>query len=150
MRMVKKQQIDLLCIQETKKEQIEKTMCQALWRDPDVSWEMQPASNTTGGLLCLWSEKAFKMERKVSGRGFILLEGVWIQEAQKVHILNIYSPCDITNKRLLWDSIRQLKNLSHGGLWCILGDFNNIRNPSERLGVCQRGVIDKNVSEFND
>ena len=116
MRMVKKQQIDLLCIQETKKEQIKKTMCQALWRDPDVSWEMQPASNTTGGLLCLWSEKAFKMERKVSGRGFILLEGVWIQEAQKVHILNIYSPCDITNKRLLWDSIRQLKNLSHRGL----------------------------------
>ena len=134
--MVKKQQIDLLCIQETKKEQIEKTMCQALWRDPDVSWEMQPASNTTGGLLCLWSEKVFKMERKVSGRGFILLQGVWKQGAQKVHIVNIYSPCDIHNKRVLWDSIRQLKNLSPGGLWCILGDFNNIRSPSERLGVC--------------
>lgn len=115
-RMIKKHQIDLLCIQKIKKEQIEKAICQALWGDPEVSWEMYLASNTAGGLLCLWSEKAFKMERRVSGRGFILLEGVWIQEAQKVHILNIYSPCDITNKRLLWDSIRQLKNLSHRGL----------------------------------
>ena len=39
-RMVKKEQIDLLCIQETKKEQIEKTTCQALWGDPEVKWEM--------------------------------------------------------------------------------------------------------------
>lgn len=115
-RMIKKHQIDLLCIQKIKKEQIEKEICQGLWGDPKVSWEMYLASNTAGGLLCLWSEKTFKMERRVSGRGFILLEGVWIQEAQKVHILNIYSPCDITNKRLLWDSIRQLKNLSHRGL----------------------------------
>ena len=64
-RMIKKHQIDLLCIQKIKKEQIEKAICQALWGDPEVSWEMYLASNTAGGLLCLWSEKAFKMERRV-------------------------------------------------------------------------------------
>ena len=36
-RMVKKKNIDLLCIQETKKEQVDKTMCQALWGDLEVS-----------------------------------------------------------------------------------------------------------------
>ena len=56
--MIKKHQIDLLCIQKIKKEQIEKAICQALWGDPEVSWEMYLASNTAGGLLCLWSEKA--------------------------------------------------------------------------------------------
>ena len=39
-RLVKKHQEDMLCIQETKKEQIDKTMCQALWGDPKVSWEL--------------------------------------------------------------------------------------------------------------
>ena len=32
-RMVKKEHIDMICIQETKKEVIEKSMCQALWGD---------------------------------------------------------------------------------------------------------------------
>ena len=47
-RLVKKHQLDMLCIQETKKEQIDKTMCQALWGDSEVSWDIQPATNTTG------------------------------------------------------------------------------------------------------
>ena len=33
-RVVMKEHIDMLCIQEIKKEKIEKTMCQALWGGP--------------------------------------------------------------------------------------------------------------------
>ena len=146
-RMVKKEHIDMICIQETKKEIIEKSMCQALWGDLEVSWEVQPASNTAGGILCIWSEKTFKLERKVIGSGFILLVGQWLKEAQQVQIISIYSPCDTQNKRTLWDNVKQLKNLNPGGLWCILGDFNNnIRNPSERLDACQRGGWGKATS----
>lgn len=39
-RMVKKHRIDMLCLQETKKEQIDNTMCQTLWGDAEVRWEM--------------------------------------------------------------------------------------------------------------
>ena len=53
-RMVKKQQVDMICIQETKKESIEKSMCQALWGEQEVNWEAQPASNIAGGILCIW------------------------------------------------------------------------------------------------
>ena len=64
-RLVRKHKVDLLCLQETKKQQIDSTMCQSLWGDSDVSWEIQPASNTAGGLLCLWSDKSFKVDRRV-------------------------------------------------------------------------------------
>ena len=71
-RMVKKEHIDMICIQETKKEIIEKSMCQALWGDLEVSWEVQPASNTAGGILCIWRKKKeskFEMEKeKLAGR----------------------------------------------------------------------------------
>ena len=53
-RMVRKEKIDLLCIQETKTENIDKSVCQALWGDSEVGWELQPAANIAGGLLCLW------------------------------------------------------------------------------------------------
>ncbi|KAL5179275.1 hypothetical protein HKD37_01G000613 [Glycine soja] len=85
-RLVRKHKVDILCIQETKKEQIDKPTCQALWGDMDVVWEFQPAVNTAGGLLCIWNEQVFKVERRVKGTGYILLEGVWTHENQRIFI----------------------------------------------------------------
>ena len=31
-----------------------------------------------------------------------------------------------------------------------MGDFNSVRNPSERVGLSQRGVDDRLIREFND
>ncbi|KAL5157811.1 C2 and GRAM domain-containing protein [Glycine soja] len=139
-RLVRKHKVDILCIQETKKKQIDKPMCQALWGDMDVVWEFQPAVNTAGGLLCIWNEQTFKVERRVKGTGYILLEGVWTQKNQRLFIVNIYSPCDSQNKRELWESLMQLRQQIPEGMWCFLGDFNSIRHPSERQGVSHRGV----------
>ena len=58
-RLVNKQHVDMLCIQETKKELIDRDICHALWGDPDVQWADQPATHTAGGILCLWSDKVF-------------------------------------------------------------------------------------------
>jgi len=149
-RLVTKYQVDLLCIQETKREQIDRGVCQALWGDTDLNWETQPASNIAGGLLCIWNDKVFKVERRVNGRGLILLEGVWHQDMQKMFIVNVYAPCDIDGKRALWDSIRQLKNPQNEGLWCVLGDFNSIRHPSERVSLSQRKGDLNSITEFNE
>lgn len=107
----------MIYIQETKKEIIDKTMCQAVWGDPEVAWEMQPTVNSAGGILCLWCEKKVKLERKVSGNGFMWLSGQWIKEAVQVNIVSIYSPCDIQNKKILWEAIKQLKSAIYGGLY---------------------------------
>lgn len=100
-RLIVKEKADMICIQETKKEIIEKTACQALWGDPMVSREVLPAANSAGGILCMWSDEKFKLESKVSGNGFIRLTGQWAKEAVQIHIVVVYSPCDIQNKRIL-------------------------------------------------
>ena len=41
-RLVKKESATMICIQETKKETIEKSMCQALWGDPEVDMARKP------------------------------------------------------------------------------------------------------------
>ena len=63
-RMVQKERVDMLCIQETKKEQLDKFVCHALWEDIEVKWEVQPAINRAGGLLCLLNENSFRLDRK--------------------------------------------------------------------------------------
>ncbi|KAL5166688.1 hypothetical protein HKD37_18G051603 [Glycine soja] len=137
-------------IKETKKKTIDKSLCQALWGSAEVMWEMQPANNSAGGILCMWNETIFKLQNKVIGNGFIFLEGECIREAQKVCIVTIYSPCDIHNKRILWDTLRQLKQSSQVGLWCVLGDFNSIRNPTERIGKSERLFGENSMQEFNE
>lgn len=149
-RMVNEHRIDMLCLQETKKESINKAMCQALWGKSDFSWEAYPAANSAGGILCVWNETSFKVESRVVGAGFILLSGKWGQESHLIHVVNIYSSCNLHEKRVLWDSVAQLKNQNPGGYWCILGDFNNIRMSSERMGSSQRGLVDGSIAEFNN
>jgi len=100
-RMIKKEGADMICLQETKKEAVDKAMCQALWGDVEVCWEMLPANNIVGGVLCLWSETTFRLQSKLIGNGFIHLAGEWIKEAQHINLVTVYSPCDIHNKRLL-------------------------------------------------
>ena len=79
-----------------------------------------------------------------------MLTGKWKQESQPIHLINIYSPCNLQDKRMLWENIRQLKYQSPEGYWCIVGDFNNIRNAAERMGSSQRGLHEGNIKEFND
>ena len=94
-----------------------KTLCQALGGDAKVKWELQPTINNAGGLLCIWSDATFKMEKKVTGNGYIYLEGTWAGDGGKVTIINIYSPCDIASKRILWDEVKLLRAANNGGLW---------------------------------
>uniref|UniRef100_K7KVD7 Endonuclease/exonuclease/phosphatase domain-containing protein n=1 Tax=Glycine max TaxID=3847 RepID=K7KVD7_SOYBN len=92
-KLVKKERADMLCLQETKREVIDKKVCQALWGDSDASWELQPACNSAGGLLCIWNEETFKLENKLIGNGSIYLEGIWLTDGGKVMIVNIYLSC---------------------------------------------------------
>ena len=94
--------IDVLCIQETKKDSIDKKLCQYLWGDSNATWECLPSTNSAGGLLCIWNNDSFVVNRKSVGSGFILLEGLWVKENKKVIIINVYAPCDIQGKRNQW------------------------------------------------
>ena len=114
-------------------ESIDRRLCQYLWADCNASSECASSINGAGGLLCIWNYDSFSVDRKVVGRGFILLEGMWIKENKRVSIINVYAPCDLQGKRQQWDEILQLKTSSQEGLWCVLGDFNSIRHQDERV-----------------
>ena len=59
-------------------------------------------------------------------------------------------PCDVQHRRELWESLKQLKNMNPDGIWCLMGDFNSIRNTSERVGLSQKGVEDRHMTDFNE
>ena len=46
---------------------------------------------------------------KLEGRNFLLLEGRCVNNNQRLLIVNVYAPCDLAGKRVLWDELRQLR-----------------------------------------
>ena len=67
--------LDVLCIQETKMESIDRKLCQYLQADCNVSSEFAPATSSAGGLLCIWNNDSYIVDRKEVGNEFIFLEG---------------------------------------------------------------------------
>lgn len=98
--LVAQQRIQLLCIQETKKQIIGKE-CFALWGHCDINWVEILATNNGGGLLCI----NFVANVKALGDGYIYLEGLWKEIGSNVVVINVYSPCDNFKKRRLKEDL---------------------------------------------
>lgn len=148
-RIISKHKVDLVCIQETKREIFNKYICKAIWGDPTAQWDYVPSVQAAGGLLCMWNNSTLEVVRRVKSRSFLMLEGRCIPNDQRLVIVNVYAPCDLEGKKALWDELRQLKASNPGGLWCVLGDFNSIRSVEERVSLSQRRIDTHDISAFN-
>ncbi|GKV44689.1 hypothetical protein SLEP1_g51849 [Rubroshorea leprosula] len=93
----------------------------------------QKVMGMSGGLLCVWNTRILEKVQIVEGEHFIGIEGVWGPEKVPVKVINVYSPCQLSGKRALWE---ELKNLAagRGGNWCFVGDFNAVRSVEEKTG----------------
>ena len=141
--------MDIVCIQETKKESFNKGICQSIWGDSYASWDNVPSVQAAGGLLCLWNNSVYEVERREKGRNFLMLEGRWLNNNQRMFLVNVYAPCDLARKRVLWDDLKQLRASNPPGAWCFLGDFNSIRSQEERISSSNRIADPSGISDFN-
>ena len=148
-RTIIKNKVNIACFQETKKESFNKGICQAIWGDSSSSWDYVPSIQASGGLLCLWNNSVFEVDTKVKGSNYLMLEGRCVDINQRMFVVNIYAPCDLAGKRLLWDELKQLRASKPPGIWCFMGDFNSIRNQDERYNLSQSRVDPSSISDFN-
>ena len=57
-----------------------------------------PSVQPAGGLLSLWNNSAFHVERRIKGHSFLFLDGRWVSEDHRLFIVNVYAPCDLAGK----------------------------------------------------
>ncbi|GKV53163.1 hypothetical protein SLEP1_g59701 [Rubroshorea leprosula] len=72
---------------------------------------------------CVWNSKVLKKEEVLEGENFIGIYRLWGEDKLPMNIVNIYSPCQLTGKRALWEKLQHLMN-NRRGKWCLAGDFN--------------------------
>ncbi|GKU94766.1 hypothetical protein SLEP1_g8212 [Rubroshorea leprosula] len=144
--LVKKEKADFLAVQETKLGGIDNKISRSVWGTDDVEWVAKDAVGMSSGLACFWNSKVIKATRILEGENFIGIEGLWCPDNEQIILINVYSPCQLPGKRVLWTELRSL--IENGGeKICIMGDFNTVRKAEERKG--SSGVT-RDMREFDN
>ncbi|GAU48812.1 hypothetical protein TSUD_406450 [Trifolium subterraneum] len=133
--MVRDEQLDFLAIQETKLEVISDALVLALWGNNDCCWSYLPSVGNSGGILSIWNKVKASLVFTFIGDGFVGVCLDLLTENKRCFVINVYAKCSSRDKRTLWSNILMSKRGFGDGLWCIVGDFNSIRDSSERRGV---------------
>jgi hypothetical protein len=128
---------DVCLLQETKKATFEDYSIHNLWGHHDVDWVVQESNGLSGGMIIIWNSSCFKLLSSFSGYGFL---GIKVErDGVVLHIVNVYSPCNLLGKKRLWEELVTVKQQSGVGEWCVGGDFNAVLLASERRGSSADG-----------
>ena len=124
--------IDILAIQETKKEQFTNRILRTISTRFDV-WYWVPSVGRSGGILfgcdsslinCI-SHSIHKFALNVHVENKI--------DGQKWQITIVYGPVIRTLKKELWIELNHIRG-THSEPWILCGDFNAIRHRDEKSG----------------
>ncbi|XVF82173.1 hypothetical protein PTKIN_Ptkin16aG0023900 [Pterospermum kingtungense] len=103
----------------------------------------------SGGLISCWKEEFFSLESKICSQRFIVLIGTIKELNLRCAICNVYALNDDADRLSLW---QELSSIISGCnlLWCIGGDFNVIRDESEKIGLSYNAAPMNSFSSFID
>jgi exonuclease III len=136
--------IDILCLQETKKDSYTSQFLNSISRNFDT-WNLIPAIGSAGGLLFGFNSALFNSISWHIGSYSITVFVENKFDKMKWACTSVYGPVDHSKKNNFWNELTNL-GLSWHGPWVIGGDFNAIRNRREKNGVS----FDKtNMRAFN-
>ncbi|KAE8696464.1 hypothetical protein F3Y22_tig00110670pilonHSYRG00065 [Hibiscus syriacus] len=132
-RIIRFHKIEFALIQETKKEVFNEVEIGCMWSDDDFEFRFSKAIGKSGGLLSIWDKNRFKVESSIINDRFILISGNYTVDNSSVSIVNVYAPCEGRDQYTLWNAI-ELEKRRDMNRWFMAGDFNTVRNRSERSG----------------
>ncbi|PWA36133.1 peptide chain release factor APG3, chloroplastic [Artemisia annua] len=116
-----------------------------LWGNMLFDFATSSARGRSGGILCVWDKTLFHKKRTYATEHCLCVEGTWMATNSDLLFISVYSPQDLSLKRVLWNYMTETLNRCHGEV-IIMGDFNEVRFASERHGSYFHSL---NAAEFN-
>eukprot|EP00253_Pinus_taeda_P009309 PITA_09309 len=92
------------------------------------------ARGASGGLGSLWNPNKFSLISESLNTHWILLKLQHLESKEIISLVNVYAPNNAGEKKLCWDSIKNLADLEDLENIVITGDFNLTLLSSEKRG----------------
>ncbi|XP_058755280.1 uncharacterized protein LOC131628456 [Vicia villosa] len=137
----------MVFLQETKYQSLNNNLVRGLWGSDDCEWTGKDSFGASGGLIIMWKKGIISPLFSFKTEGAVGIGAEF--KGQVCFFVNVYFACHLPGKRRLWAELVELKNKFNSGWWCVGGDFNSIRDGSERHGRSS-GCRMNEITEFNE
>lgn len=133
-KLVEKHKLSVLAMVETKHRHSFARRVRRIWGRDEYEWCESLASDTSsGGIIAIWDPENFSVSQRFTNERWIILEGCLKEVSFNCCVGIVYGPNDREGRRLMYESLKQLVQSINKPL-VLLGDFNEVLHPSERLG----------------
>ncbi|KAK8603746.1 hypothetical protein V6N13_096218 [Hibiscus sabdariffa] len=116
-RLVFAQNVDMLFLQETKKQSLTEDEIYKLWYHDELDFRVSNAEGKSGALAVVWDKTKFVVRTSMVGSNYIALKGKWVQEDAEAFLVNVYAPCSISDQVNLWKDMESWKQREKGKEW---------------------------------
>ncbi|KAJ0949340.1 putative Endonuclease/exonuclease/phosphatase superfamily [Helianthus annuus] len=123
---------NFLGLQETHQAGLTEATLSRFWDRSPMEVVTLDAVGRSGGLASFWDPGIFSVDSVIKGQRFLVVSGVLRGIMERLNVLNLYAPNDQSGRRELWEAVINLR-LQLPGIWVALGDFNDVRQPDERV-----------------
>ena len=131
--MLKLWNADIVCLQETKLDFIDRGVVRSLWGVNHVDWLYLGSEGASGGILLMWDHRVVERIDSVVGYYSISCRFQNVLDQQDWAFSGVYGPNINSERIIMWEELADVASW-WGVPWVIGGDFNAVRFPSERLG----------------
>jgi exonuclease III len=144
--LIKLWKADVICLQETKMAEFSRRVIQSLWGNQHVDWTSLGSNGAAGGILLMWDRRMVEKVEEVAGNYSLSCKFRSVFDQFEWIFTGVYGP-NLDNERgFLWEELAGLISWWDAP-WCIGGDFNVVRFPSEKSGMA---VLSPAMNDFSD
>ncbi|KAL8488581.1 hypothetical protein ACS0TY_024749 [Phlomoides rotata] len=99
-------------------------------------------------MITIWNTDKFQRVSSWDNKGILVVNKFWIEDDKECTIINVYAPNIACQRWELWDMIQSVLEQYNNDCVGIIGDFNSIREDSERIGRAIREDA-RDIRKFN-
>ena len=129
--VVRKQKVDLFCIQETKIQLMTDGVVKSLGVGRFLDWRTIEAVGAAGGVLICWDKRFLDLLEWEKGQFSISCKFRTVENGAIWVFTGVYGPFTKEDRECLWEEFGAIRGL-WGEPWCVGGDFNVILSQGER------------------
>ena len=149
--LLKEWKADIVCLIETKMEVITREVVCSLWGGQHVDWMYKGANGASRGILLMWDRRVMEKREECIGCYTIACTFENVED----HFVwaffggggGVYGPNLEVDRRILWEELAGLMSMWEIP-WCIGGDFNIVRFPSECYSDSNYSTAMMDFSDF--
>lgn len=123
-------------LQEMKLKGLNDRLIREIRKMKNISWVAVGAVGSSGGIHTMWDTRYVVVEQHWTDAFSVSIIVEDLSARSKWLLTAVYGPDDGQRRKELWKELNEVRGCWNGA-WCIGGDWNIIRFPSERLEGCR-------------